>query len=276
VNGVYTYTFPAIAANQTITATMTAQTYTINATAGANGTITPNGNTTVNHGASQTYTIAPANGYVVDEVTVDGMSMGALNSYVFTNVMANHTINATFKMAECETPSFLYTTHIDSTSAMLHWSHPTATTFDLQYKTPTSNFTSIGNVSGNSYQLTDLTPNTTYMWQVRAHCTGNNLSDWSGMISFKTDNTTIDNVGIDDLVKNNIKVYGEHQNVHILNEEGMNIEQVRIFDVYGKLIYTGNVTSNHEVIGLNVATGTYIVNVATDNGVANYKVTLMK
>jgi hypothetical protein len=83
-------------------------------------------------------------------------------------------------------------------------------------------------------------------------------------------------VGIDDLVKNNIKVYGEHQNVHILNEEGMNIEQVRIFDVYGKLIYTGNVTSNHEVIGLNVATGTYIVNVATDNGVANYKVTLMK
>lgn len=276
VNGVYTYTFPAIAANQTITATMTAQTYTINATAGANGTITPNGNTTVNHGASQTYTIAPANGYVVDEVTVDGISMGALNSYVFTNVMANHTINATFKMAECETPSFLYTTHIDSTSAMLHWSHPTATTFDLQYKTPTSNFTSIGNVSGNSYQLTDLTPNTTYMWQVRAHCTGNNLSDWSGMISFKTDNTTIDNVGIDDLVKNNIKVYGEHQNVHILNEEGMNIEQVRIFDVYGKLIYTGNVTSNHEVIGLNVATGTYIVNVATDNGVANYKVTLMK
>lgn len=276
VNGVYTYTFPAIAANQTITATMTAKTYTINATAGANGTITPNGNTTVNHGASQTYTIVPANGYVVDEVTVDGMSMGAVYSYVFTNVMANHTINATFKMAECETPSFLYTTHIDSTSAMLHWSHPTATTFDLQYKTPTSNFTSIGNVSGNSYQMTDLTPNTTYMWQVRAHCTGNNLSDWSGMVSFKTDNTTINNVGIDDLVKNNIKVYGEHQNVHILNEEGMNIEQVRIFDVYGKLIYTGNVTSNHEVIGLNVATGTYIVNVATDNGVANYKVTLMK
>lgn len=276
VNGVYTYTFPAIAANQTITATMTAQTYTINATAGTNGTITPNGNTTVNHGASQTYTIVPANGYVVDEVTVDGMTMGAVYSYVFSNVMANHTINATFKLAECETPSFLYTTHIDSTSAMLHWSHPTATTFDLQYKTPTSNFTSIGNVSGNSYQLTDLNPNTTYMWQVRAHCTSNNLSDWSGMISFKTENTTINNVGIDDLVKNNIKVYGEHQNVHILNEEGLNIEQVRIFDVYGKLIYTGNVTSNHEVIGLNVATGTYIVNVATDNGVANYKVTLMK
>lgn len=276
VNGVYTYIFPAIAANQTITATMTALTYTINATAGANGTITPNGNTTVNHGASQAYTITAANGYVIDNVTVDGMSMGAVSSYVFTNVMANHTINATFKMAECEIPTFLYTTHIDSNSAMLHWSHPTATTFDLQYKTPTSNYTSVGNVSGNSYQLTGLTPNTTYMWQVRAHCTSNNMSDWSGMISFKTDNTTIDNVGIDDLVKNNIKVYGEHQNVHILNNEGMNIEQVRIFDVYGKLIYTGNVNSNHEVIGLNVATGTYIVNVATDNGVANYKVTLMK
>lgn len=276
VNGIYTYTFAPISANQTITATMTAMTYTISATAGANGTITPNGNVTVNHGGSKAYTIAPANGYVIDNVLVDGMSMGAVSSYVFTNVTANHTISATFKMAECEIPTFLYTTHIDSNSAMLHWSHPTATSFDIQYKTLTSNLTSISNVSGNSYQLTDLTPNTTYLWQVRANCTSNNHSEWSGMISFKTDNATINNVGIEDLVKNNIKVYAEHQNVHILNNEGMNIEQVRIFDVYGKVIYTGNVNSNHEVIGLTVATGTYIVNVATDKGAANYKVTLMK
>lgn len=275
VNGVYTYTFPAITANQTITATMAAKTYTINATAGSNGSISPSGNTTVNHGATQVYNITPSNGYVIDNVLVDGMSMGAVSSYVFTNVVANHTISATFKMVECEAPSFLYTTHIDSNSAMLHWSHPTATSFDIQYKTLTGSLTSITAVSGNSYQLTDLTPNTTYLWQVRANCTSSNHSDWSGMISFTTDNVTIIN-GIDDLVKNNIKVYAERQNVHILNNEGMNIEQVRIFDVYGKLIYTGTVNSNHEVIGLTVATGTYIVNVATDNGVANYKVTLMK
>ncbi len=275
VNGTYTYTFAAINSNQTITATMTAKTYTIAASAGSNGTISPSGNTTVNHGGSQAYTFTPANGYVVAQVTVDGMSIGAPTSYVFTNVVANHTINVTFAAAECEAPIFLYT-HIDSTSAMLHWSHPTATTFNIQYKNPTSNFTTIANVSGNSYQLTGLTPGATYLWQVQAICAGNNHSDWANMVSFQTDNTTIDETGIEDLVKNNIKVYGEHQNVHILNNEGMNIDNVRIFDAYGKLIYSGSVNTTHEVISLNVAAGTYMVNVTTDKGVANYKVVLMK
>ncbi len=276
VNGVYTYTFAAVNANQTITATMTAKTYTITASAGSNGSITPNGNTTVNYGAAQTYTINPANGYVVENVTVDGMSMGALTAYTFTNVVANHTINATFKLAECEVPTFLYTTHIDSTSAELHWSHPSATSFDIQYKTPTGNLANVSNVSGNSYVLTDLTPNTTYLWQVRANCTSSNHSDWSNLVSFKTDATTIDNTGIEDVVMNNVKVWAEHQNVHILNNEGMNIENVRIFNAYGKLIYSGAVNTTHEVINLNVAAGTYIVNVTTDQGVANYKVTILK
>ena len=255
---------------------MTAKTYTISASAGANGSISPNGNTTVSHGGAQAYTITPANGYVVAQVTVDGMSVGAVTSYVFTNVVANHTINATFQLAECEAPSYLYATHIDSTSAELHWSHPTATTFNIQYKTPTGNLTSVSAVSGNSYLLTGLTPATTYLWQVQAICAGNNLSDWANLMSFQTDNTTIDETGIEDLVKNNIKVYAEHQNVHILNNAGMNIENVRIFDAYGKLIYSGAVNTAHEVINLSVAAGAYIVNVTTDEGVANYKVTILK
>ena len=276
VNDIYTYVFPAVTANQTLTATMTAKTFTINATAGANGTITPNGNTTVYFGNTQAYNITPANGYVVDNVMVDGMNMGALTSYVFTNVVANHTISVTFRMADCNIPSFLYTSHIDSTSAELHWSHPTATSFDIQYKTPTGTPTTLPAIAGTSYLLTGLTPNTTYLWQVRANCSASNHSEWSNMISFTTESTTIDETGIEDLVKNSIKVYAEHQNVHILNNEGMNIDNVRIFDAYGKLIYSGTVSSEHEVIGLTVAAGTYIVNVTTDKGVANYKVTIMK
>ena len=127
-----------------------------------------------------------------------------------------------------------------------------------------------------SYQLNGWTSATTYMWQVRANCVGNNHSEWASMVSFNTDATTIDGTGIEDLVKHNIKVYAEHQNVHILNNEGMNIENVRIFDAYGKLIYSGAVSSSHEVINLNVAAGAYIVNVTTDEGVANYKVTILK
>lgn len=276
LNDIYTYVFPAVNANQTLTATMTAKSFTINATAGANGSITPSGSTTVYYGNTQSYNITPANGYVVDNVVVDGMSVGALTSYIFTNVVANHTISVTFKLADCDIPTFLYTSHIDSTSAELHWSHPTATSFDIQYKTPTGTMTAVSAIAGTSYLLTDLTPNTTYLWQVRANCSSVNHSEWSNMVSFTTESTTIDETGIEDLVKSSIKVYAEHQNVHILNNEGLNIDNVRIFDAYGKLIYNGTVNTTHEVIGLTVAAGTYIVNVTTDKGVANYKVVIMK
>ena len=276
VNDVYTYVFPAVSADQTITATMTAKTFTINATAGANGSITPSGNTTVYFGNTLSYNINPANGYVVDDVIVDGLNLGALTGYVFTNVVANHTIHVTFRPADCTAPSFMYTSHIDSTSAELHWSHPTATSFDIQYKTPTGNATTLPSIFGSSYVLTGLTPNTTYLWQVRANCYDNNHSEWSNMIAFTTEYATINETGIEDLVKNSIKVYAAHQNVHILNNDGLNIDNVRIFDAYGKLIYNGTVNTTHEVIGLAVAAGTYIVNVTTDKGVANYKVVIMK
>ena len=276
VNGIYTYTFENITADKTLTATMVAKTFTITASAGDNGSITPNGDATVNYGGTKAYTFTPNSGYVVDNVKVDNINLGALTAYTFTNVVANHTIEVTFKPVECEAPSFLYTSHVSCNSAQLHWSHPTpGMTFDIRYKIyPNGTLTSVSNVSGNSYELTGLTANTTYLWQVRANCSSTNHSEWSDMVSFTTDEAVV--IGIEDLVKSSIKVYAEHQNVHILNNEGMNIENVRIFDTYGKLIYNGAVNTSHEVINLNVAVGTYIVSVTTDEGVANYKVVLMK
>ena len=71
-------------------------TFTINASAGANGTISPPGAVTVTAGAGQTFAITPAPGYTVSEVKVDGGSVGAVTSYGFGNVTANHTISASF------------------------------------------------------------------------------------------------------------------------------------------------------------------------------------
>ncbi len=45
---------------------------------------------------SQTFTITPAANYKVSAVTVDGVSVGAVSSYTFSNVTANHTISASF------------------------------------------------------------------------------------------------------------------------------------------------------------------------------------
>ena len=73
-----------------------AQKYTIAATAGEGGSITPNGDVSVKEGASQTFAVAADNGYEIADVLVDGSSVGAVESYTFSDVKANHTISASF------------------------------------------------------------------------------------------------------------------------------------------------------------------------------------
>jgi len=70
--------------------------FQITASAGANGSISPSGTVSVAQGGSQTFTITPNACYSVSNVLVDGVSVGAVTSYTFTNVQANHTISATF------------------------------------------------------------------------------------------------------------------------------------------------------------------------------------
>ncbi len=73
--------------------------YTVKATAGSHGSITPSGNVDVLHGGSQTFTIAANSGYAISNVKIDGVSIGAVKSYTFENVTENHTIEVTFMKA---------------------------------------------------------------------------------------------------------------------------------------------------------------------------------
>ena len=70
--------------------------HTVKATAGANGSISPSGWTSVREGWDQTFTITPDKGYAVAKVLVDGKSVGAVTSYTFKNVTKDHTIEAVF------------------------------------------------------------------------------------------------------------------------------------------------------------------------------------
>jgi PKD repeat protein len=99
--GTYTATFTATSnqgksASATRTITVNPASFTLTASAGTGGTISPAGAVTVANGGSQTFTIAPATGYVISTVTVDGVNQGALGSYTFSNVTASHTITAAF------------------------------------------------------------------------------------------------------------------------------------------------------------------------------------
>ena len=115
-----------------VTATFSTDTYTINASAGGNGSISPAGAVSVNSGANQSFTITPDANYHVADVLVDGVSAGALTSYTFTNVTASHSISASFAIDTYQVnASVFYTGHGSVNPAAQTVSGGTSASVDL-------------------------------------------------------------------------------------------------------------------------------------------------
>jgi hypothetical protein len=92
------YIFYNVRSGHTIAATFALDPllFNVTASAGANGHISQEGVLSVTQGDDVTYTFTPDSGYHVEDVTVDGVSVGSLSSHTFTNVQAVHTIAVTF------------------------------------------------------------------------------------------------------------------------------------------------------------------------------------
>jgi hypothetical protein len=98
-----TYTFSNVTGNHTIAASFSQTppaTFTITATAGTGGTIAPTGEVQVAKGLDTTFTIKARHRYRIRRVRVDGVSVGAVDSYTFHNVQSPHTITARFERRE--------------------------------------------------------------------------------------------------------------------------------------------------------------------------------
>ena len=87
------YTFTDVIANHTLAASFSLNVYTIAASAGAGATITPSGAVPAGHGADQAFAISTDDCHFIQSVIVDGGSVGAVSSYTFTNVQADHSIS---------------------------------------------------------------------------------------------------------------------------------------------------------------------------------------
>ena len=87
------HTFANVREDHSISATFT---FPLTAQAGYGGTITPNGTTLTTFGSDVTYHIAPISGFSISKVEVDGVNVGAVSNYTFSNVTASHLITATF------------------------------------------------------------------------------------------------------------------------------------------------------------------------------------
>ena len=92
-NASYSFT---VTGNRNLVASFAQNTHTIHATAGTNGIITPSGTITVAHGANQSFSMIPDSDYEIQDVYIDGNPVGAMASYTFTNVTADHYIHVIF------------------------------------------------------------------------------------------------------------------------------------------------------------------------------------
>jgi alpha-N-arabinofuranosidase len=100
VGAVSSYSFTDVTTNHTLSASFIedpdAVYYSLTAVAGANGSINPAGEVSVLEGFGQTFSITADSGYAIQDVQVDGISVGAVSSYSFTDVTTNHTLSASF------------------------------------------------------------------------------------------------------------------------------------------------------------------------------------
>jgi hypothetical protein len=90
------YAFNNIVKGHTIDVTFAIDVHTIGAFASSGGALNPSGNVIVGHGASQSFTVMADSGFKVYEVLIDGVPVGAVDSYTFIGVAEDHTIQANF------------------------------------------------------------------------------------------------------------------------------------------------------------------------------------
>lgn len=145
------YTFSNVVATHTIAASFAINTYPITITQGANGMIAP-GTTTVNHGASQSFTITPSSGYYIASITTDIGSVAVTSSsgqtISFNDVVSAHTLTATYAL----TP----TTTTNPTP-----NNPTPAPTHIVTPAPTSTSVPTSNPTASSSPNTTLSPTTT-------------------------------------------------------------------------------------------------------------------
>ena len=225
----------------------------INATAGANGTITPVGEIEVEEGKNQTFTFTANSGYEIEQVLIDGTNNStAVNtgSYTFEKVTENHTIHVTFK-------TIGGTTHTINATAGAN-----------------GTITPVGDieVEEGENQTFTFTANSGYeIDQVLIDGTNNLAAVFTGSYTFENvtkAHTIVVNfkatAGIAETIAEKIKIYPNPTQNELRIESGdLCVEKVEILDIAGRIVLTSHET---EINISHFLTGTYFVKLKTNKG----------
>ncbi|MCR4826540.1 MAG: fibronectin type III domain-containing protein [Bacteroidales bacterium] len=167
----------------------------------------------------------------------------------------------------CETPTNLHASDVDAHSITIGWNaNANVSSWNIRYRIENGSWNSATS-NTNTYVMSGLAAETLYEIEAQANCGNGNLSEWCEPIHIST---TYD--GIDSWLENSVSLYPNPANDVVNVECTMNNVQclgIEVFDVFGKLINTVNVTENTTRINVSgLANGIYFVRVTTDQGVA--------
>lgn len=171
----------------------------------------------------------------------------------------------------CDCPTNLTVRDITETSAEMSWKEGNAEniSWDITYcEAVKLDWKNIENLNQKTYLLSDLTPNTVYLWTVKALCNDNIPSAWATQNSFTTQTS-----GISESGKSEMAVYFSGKMINIVNPENKYIEKVQLFDISGRKIGEYKVFGNNNIlITTTINDGFAIVKIVGQNEVETFKV----
>ncbi|MDR1345966.1 MAG: T9SS type A sorting domain-containing protein, partial [Bacteroidales bacterium] len=236
-----------------ISRTCTAQTYSITATADTNGSISPSGSVSVTGGNSQIFTITPNSGYQISQVLVDGSNVGAVSSYPFSNVTANHTISASFSPLQ-----YTITASADEHSNIYPSGEVIVDFGNNQEFTFTFN---------EGYELEAVLIDGTYTnFYANSWMFSNVISDCSIHVISKAVSD-----GIEDVLAKQLFIFPNPVKKELFIKTDLAIEKIEIYSLTGSLLlsednFTGKISMQ------NLAQGVYLLKAYTDKGLAVSKI----
>lgn len=242
--------------------------FSIIATAGAHGEISPAGSVTVPIHGTQTFEIIPDEGYTVDQLGVDGVFQNRSLEYTFEDVVSDHVIAVSFKLAEPSlsvTPSMLVfsTTGGDTSNAKSVFVNAVDFVEDIQVEVGGYFLVSL---DGENYSHNVTLPYSGgFVYVVFAPAFG--CSDWQVMtISGQSLTATVTlsgtATGVDDLETDGVHLYPNpvDNQLNLIFDDGMVPQTVEIVDVCGRVVLSQAVDGDHVTIntsGFNA--GAYFV-----------------
>ncbi|MDH6251835.1 hypothetical protein M2347_001562 [Chryseobacterium sp. H1D6B] len=157
---------------------------------------TPNGSQTYNidyKPANSSIWINAASNYSGNNIDISNL---VLNTDYDWRIQSNCslTLKSTYLFAPrfnsgngCEIPAGLISSSYLGTTSTLSWNAGSASSYNLQYKTSSASaWTTVQNITANTYTLQNLSANTSYVWKVQSVCGGADLSTYSGEASFNS------------------------------------------------------------------------------------------